>query len=85
MRSIIRSTIGATLLIALLPQVASADVYGNGSYSQAQYSSSAVATGILPATGPVALGLASIVAISIGVGLTVWARQRRRKSRLARG
>ena len=77
MRSIVRSIIGATLLIALLPQVALADVYGNGSYNQAQYSSSAVATGLLPATGPVALGLASVVGISIGVGLTVWARQRR--------
>lgn len=81
MHSIVRSIIGASLLVALLPQVASADVYGNGSYNQAQYSSSAVATGILPATGPVALGLASVVAISIGVGLIVWVRQRRRATR----
>jgi LPXTG-motif cell wall-anchored protein len=60
-----------------------AQAYGQGAYSTGTYGGDNLSIGpiTLPVTGPTALAIVSALAIGIGVGLFVWARQKR-KNRL---
>lgn len=60
-----------------------AQVYGSGAYGSLAYGSGVIQIGpfTLPDTGATWLGLASVIAIALGVGILVWLHGRRKKER----
>ena len=71
----------------MIAHVLFAQAYGQGAYSCGQYSSGCqsatnvirIGPAVLPATGATLLAIISAALIALGVGLYVWARQRRKR------